>query len=184
MIEPSVYKELAASFPAHLAKPFNYNGGLKMNLNRTHPELMTFLRSNKAWFEFYSTVVDRFPQDCTGFKFEFSMLPNGGGLLPHTDTRRKATTAVFYFPSSNWAKTYGGEFEVVRHATDPYADYDQTELLEWKATVPIMAVPYRGNRAVVMHRNGHSFHGVRPVRCPPGVYRQTVTVCWLKEGKQ
>lgn len=174
------YRKLLESFPSHLAKPFNYHGGLKTNLNRTHPELMDFFGKNKEWMDFYSSVVERFHQKHSDFKFEFSMLPNGGGLRPHTDTVRKATTAVFYFPHKDWERSYGGQFEIVRHKTNPYDDYSQTELLEWEDTEEIMSVPYKPNRCILMHRNGHSFHGVRQVKCPSHLVRQSVTVCWLK----
>lgn len=108
------------------------------------------------------------------------MLPSGGGLLPHTDTRRKAMTGVFYFPPVGWKSEWGGEFEVLRHSTDPDGEFDQTALVPWLEMEPVMSVQYIANRVAFMHRCGHSFHGVRPVQCPAGIFRQSVTVAWLR----
>lgn len=176
----NLYNDLVNTFPAHLAKDFNYDGGLKKNLNKTHSELMEFINSSDSWNAFFSTVAEQFFVPHSDFKFEFSMLPCGGGLLPHTDTQRKVQTAVFYFPHSDWKSEYGGEFEIVRSTKNPYDDYSQFDFLDWVDTCKIMSVDYIPNRVILMRRNGHSFHGVRPVKCPNNLMRQSVTVAWLK----
>lgn len=180
-IDDDAYLRMAQSFPIHLARPYDYPGGLKWNCNRTHPELAEFVESDQDWHEFFHTVADRFQpsRGYSDFKFEFSFLPPGGGLRPHTDTKRKVQTGVFYFPPSDgWLDSWGGSFEVIRHK-DPEKRFGQKDLLEWSDVETFKSVCYIPNRAVFMERSDRSLHGVRPVKQPKGIFRQTVTVAWL-----
>lgn len=177
------YLRMARSFPAHLARPYPYPGGLKWNCNRTHPELMEFIESNHDWSEFFHGVAERFatPDSYSDYKFEFSFLPPGGGLRPHTDTKRKFQTGVFYFPPvDGWVPTWGGDFEVLRHQ-EPERRFHQKDLPPWEEVSTVKSVDYIPNRAVFMERSDRSLHGVRPTSQPEGIFRQTVTVAWLKK---
>lgn len=188
-IPQSQYEELARSFPVESALHFPYPGGKKENFNQSSPGFAEFMSRNQIWGDFYRSLPD-FGVKVAGpalgvnnlsgrIKFEFSMLPTGGGLKPHPDSASKALTGVFYFTPGGWKSEWGGNFEAVRHRKNPEGDFTNC-FEEWDEVDTLLSVPYVAGRSVFMARANNSLHGVRPVSCPDGVKRLTVTVNWMK----
>jgi hypothetical protein len=184
-------EHLVGTFPVHLMKPFDaYRGGKKTHLNASHPEFADFLAGNAT----YGTILHHealkqagadisegmFGEKINfrGAKVELSALPNGGGLLPHPDGAEKVMTAVVYLTPKDWHPSWGGEFEVCRHKTDPKGDFARQHV-PWEDVETFAAVPYKAGRVVAFLRRPYSLHGVRNVRCPPGRTRNSITINWI-----
>lgn len=179
---------LPKTWPKSLIRGYDYPGGIKRNFNQSHPEWDDFINSNAEWQDFIGRTVpvikmaaDTLLGDTRAMdmvKMEFSELPVGGGLLPHPDTPKKALTAVMYFTPDAWHQSWGGEFEVLRHKSRPMDDFTGSNQ-RWEDVETVMAIPYCRGRTVIMRRTPWSLHGVRPIRCPAGFTRDSVTLNWI-----
>lgn len=94
-------------------------------------------------------------------------------ISPHTDSVRKAGSHIFYFNTElDWSPEWGG----------------QTLLLAPREGMPAQSAPSFdnfgdeiasdsiGNHSLLFSRTAHSWHGMRPLRCPKGAYRKVFIV--------
>ena len=97
----------------------------------------------------------------------------GCSVSPHCDARRKWGTHIFYFDTEeDWHSSWGGHVLIMddggrykRHSGPAFDD------LEVAATIDP-----RGNGSLLFHPTDHSWHGVRPLGCPPGKLRKLFLV--------
>ncbi len=109
------------------------------------------------------------------FKLEmhWHYTPRGCSVSPHCDSRRKLGSHIFYFSDpSTWDASWGGETLILddngrfpANSAPEFSDFDA-------ATVPEAL----GNRSLIFARAPHSWHGVRELTCPEGVYRKVFIV--------
>lgn len=197
VLEPSVYRELTATFPAlELFKPFA-GGDVKYSLSeRNNPEAYAaFVAQSPPWQSFHAYIkapaflekvlrvlrAHKVPCPATAAllsaRFEFSALPAAGGLLrPHTDLASKVVTLVLSMQPFEdvWEPAWGGGTDVFA-LTDPtqtYADYQAPA----DALQTVHTYPYRPNQCVVFIKTPNSWHGVGPLAGPVGAFRRTVTI--------
>ena len=88
----------------------------------------------------------------------------GCSVSPHCDAARKIATHLFYFNTEDdWEAEWGGETLVLDSGQrlPAHSSPSFEELQVVAAPVPI------GNRSLLFQRTPHSWHGVRPLRCPP-----------------
>jgi len=93
----------------------------------------------------------------------------GCSVSPHCDARRKLATHIFYFNTENdWDPDWGGEILILdsekRFATHSGPSFDELK-------TAAMLEPW-GNESLFFQRTQHSWHGVRPLQCPPGKLRR------------
>jgi len=97
----------------------------------------------------------------------------GCGVSPHCDARRKRGTHIFYFNTEqDWQNDWGGHILILDderrrrpHSAPAFEDLKTAAALD-----------ARGNRSLMFQRTDHSWHGVRPLGCPPGQLRKLFIV--------
>jgi hypothetical protein len=110
----------------------------------------------------------------------------GCSVSPHCDARRKLATHIFYFNTDkDWQPNWGGKILILdddkrwkTHSAPKFDDLKVAAALE----------PW-GNASLLFERTPHSWHGVRPLECPPDTLRKlfivtinvpTLQVWWRK----
>jgi hypothetical protein len=105
--------------------------------------------------------------------FEWYYGWQGCAVSPHCDARRKLGTHIFYFNTeADWKPDWGGHILILD-------DHQQ-----WKPhSAPVFddlgvaaSVDPRGNGSLLFRRTTRSWHGVRPLQCPPDHLRKLFIV--------
>lgn len=94
-------------------------------------------------------------------------------VSPHWDARRKLATHIFYFSTeAEWDAVWGGQILILddqrrfqAHSAPPFDDLNVAAALD-----------PRGNGSLLFQRTEHSWHGVRPLQCPPDILRKLFIV--------
>jgi len=97
----------------------------------------------------------------------------GCSVSPHCDARRKVATHIFYFSTeAEWQTSWGGQILILddggrfkAHSAPAFDDFAVAAALD-----------PRGNASLLFQRSEHSWHGVRPLQCPPEVLRKLFIV--------
>jgi hypothetical protein len=105
--------------------------------------------------------------------FEWYYAWEGCAVSPHCDAARKIATHIFYFNTEqDWQPAWGGEILILdsgrRFRTHSAPSFDDLE-------VAAKLEPW-GNESLFFQRTPHSWHGVRPLQCPPGNLRKLFIV--------
>jgi len=101
--------------------------------------------------------------------FEWYYAWEGCAVSPHCDAARKLATHIFYFNTvEDWDPKWGGEILILdserRYKTHSGPSFDDLK-------VAAKLEPW-GNESLLFERTPHSWHGVRPLQCPPGKLRR------------
>lgn len=97
----------------------------------------------------------------------------GCSVSPHCDAARKLATHIFYFNTeADWKPEWGGQILILddgrRWKTHSAPNFDElgtaASLNPW------------GNNSLLFQRTPHSWHGVRPLGCPPDTLRKLFIV--------
>lgn len=97
----------------------------------------------------------------------------GCSVSPHCDARRKLATHIFYFTTeADWETSWGGQILIMddegrckAHSAPAFDDLKVAAALD-----------PRGNGSLLFERTEHSWHGVRPLQCPPDILRKLFIV--------
>lgn len=97
----------------------------------------------------------------------------GCAVSPHCDARRKLATHIFYFNTpSDWETAWGGNVLIMddggRYKAHSAPTFDDLKVA--------CSIDPRGNGSLLFQRTEHSWHGVRPLQCPPDVLRKLFIV--------
>ena len=97
----------------------------------------------------------------------------GCEVSPHCDAARKRATHFFHInDEKEWDQAWGGETLIL--ASDrPIATHSAPTFGE--LTVAAASGP-AGNGSLLFQRTPHSWHGMKPLKCPPGKLRQIFSV--------
>jgi len=106
-------------------------------------------------------------------KFHFHYTPDGCSVSPHCDAVWKLGSHIFYLNTErDWKPEWGGETQVLddngrfsARSAPAFEDFDQA-----------LSSDSIGNRSLLFIRQGNSWHGVRPIRCPKGQLRKVFIV--------
>ncbi len=93
----------------------------------------------------------------------------GCSVSPHCDAQRKLGTQIFYFNTeADWEANWGGHILILddEGRLKPHSGPSFDEL------GTAAALDARGNRSLIFQRTEHSWHGVRPLGCPPEQLRK------------
>ncbi|HUB51410.1 MAG TPA: 2OG-Fe(II) oxygenase [Terracidiphilus sp.] len=101
--------------------------------------------------------------------FEWYYAWEGCAVSPHCDAARKLATHIFYFNTKDdWDSNWGGEILILdserKWPTHSGPSFDQLKVAA--------SIEPRGNGSLLFERTPHSWHGVRPLRCPQGKLRR------------
>lgn len=140
------------------------------------------LKIPQPWQEFiaelrgddYRTFVRKlFGVRSFDLNFHWHYAPNGCSVSPHCDARRKIGSHIFYLNTADdWDPAWGGETLVLDdkgrfgHAANP--TFEDLECVASSQT--------EGNYSFLFKRTEHSWHGVRPIHCPPDRLRKVFIV--------
>jgi hypothetical protein len=97
----------------------------------------------------------------------------GCAVSPHCDARRKLATHIFYFNTEeDWELDWGGQILMMddEKRWKPHSAPSFDDLKVAASLVP------RGNDSLFFQRTDHSWHGVRPLQCPPNHLRKLFIV--------
>jgi len=111
--------------------------------------------------------------DDFALKFHFHYTPDGCSVSPHCDAVWKLGSHIFYLNTEHdWRPEWGGETQVLDdrgrfppRSAPAFEDFDEA-----------LASESIGNRSLLFIRQGNSWHGVRPIRCPEGRLRKVFIV--------
>ena len=108
---------------------------------------------------------------------QFSLLPNDGIVLPHSDAPRKLVSLLLYFRDSDWQDAWGGDIEFyVPLDPEKARSFAPTDRIPFEDLKIIDTCEFRGNRLAGFVRSPNSYHGVRAPTCPPGRTRKALLV--------
>jgi hypothetical protein len=97
----------------------------------------------------------------------------GCSVSPHCDALRKLGTHIFYFNSEEeWHPDWGGHVLI----QDDGGKLSRRSAPSFDELGVAATVDPRGNGSLLFQRTDHSWHGVRPLGCPPGVLRKLFLV--------
>jgi hypothetical protein len=110
----------------------------------------------------------------------------GCSVSPHCDARRKLATHIFYFTTeADWDTSWGGQILIL----DDGGRFKAHSAPAFDELGVAAALDPRGNASLLFQRMEHSWHGVRPLQCPPDILRKlfivtinlpTVQVWWRR----
>lgn len=105
--------------------------------------------------------------------FHWHYTPQGCSVSPHCDATWKLGSHIFYLNSErDWDRHWGGETLILdderRFGYNSAPGFDEFPRAYGSAPV--------GNRSLLFQRTAHSWHGVKPLRCPEGVLRKVFIV--------
>ena len=107
------------------------------------------------------------------FRFFWHYTPSGCGVSPHSDSRRKHGTHLFYFNSEDdWRPEWGGSTLLLDDGGR--FGYDAAPALEDFDSIE--EIPCIGNFSSLMIRSDRAWHAVRPIQCPEGKLRKLFMV--------
>lgn len=93
----------------------------------------------------------------------------GCSVSPHCDAKRKLATHIFYFNTEeDWKDDWGGRILIMDDGgrLKPHSAPSFDELRT------VAALDARENHSLLFQRTEHSWHGVRPLGCPPDHLRK------------
>ena len=97
----------------------------------------------------------------------------GCSVSPHCDAKRKLGTHIFYFNTAeDWDARWGGEIRILDDG-GRFRAHSAPEFDQFRVAAVLDAV---GNESLIFQRTPHSWHGVRPLECPPDVLRKLFIV--------
>jgi hypothetical protein len=115
-------------------------------------------------------------------QFEFSRLPRGSFVPPHTDAPDKLVSLLLYFPDPEWRENYGGNTDFYRpKRSDLEYNWDNRRV-PVEELVPFHSSPFTPNRLVGFLKSRNSYHGVLPITCPDGMARNSLNINVLCAG--
>ena len=105
--------------------------------------------------------------------FEWYYAWQGCSVSPHCDARRKLATHIFYFNTEDdWDTNWGGQI-LMLDDEGRFKPHSAPKFDDFKVAATL--VP-RGNASLIFERTDHSWHGVRPLQCPPNTLRKLFIV--------
>jgi hypothetical protein len=142
-----------------------------------HPSLQL----SGPWREFIAELHDDFYQSFIRRMFHLSADEKfiltlewyyawaGCSVSPHCDAKRKLGTQIFYFNTEeDWDLNWSGNILILddkgRFKAHSAPGFEQLDVAA--------SLPARDNRSLLFQRTEHSWHGVQPLGCPPGVLRK------------
>ena len=105
--------------------------------------------------------------------FHWHYTPRGCSVSPHCDAKRKLGSHIFYLNTADdWDPAWGGETLIL----DDGGRFQRSSSPAFEAFDSATAGVNLGNYSLLFKRQGNSWHGVREIDCPEGLYRKVFIV--------
>ena len=94
-------------------------------------------------------------------------------MSPHCDSRRKLGSHIFYFNTAqDWNPAWGGETLLL----DDGGSFNRKSAPHFDDFRHVTVAEALDNRSLLFARTGHSWHGVREIKCPEGQLRKVFII--------
>ena len=179
------YERLRATLPG--VESFDKHDNIKrghgqMPHNRYMLHYKAGLELPEPWREFLDELrgeyYQRFLRRLLGQRryiptFSWHYAWGGCSVSPHCDAARKRATHIFHFnDEKEWDQAWGGE-TLILASDKPVSTHSAPAFDELKVAA---AHGPAGNGSLLFQRTPHSWHGMKPLRCPEGKLRQIFSV--------
>jgi len=105
--------------------------------------------------------------------FHWHYAPRGASVSPHCDAKRKLGSHIFYFSTEeDWQEDWGGQTLVL----DDHGRFGRKSAPKFEEFDSEVAADGMGNISFLFARKDNSWHGVREITCPEGMYRRVFIV--------
>jgi len=105
--------------------------------------------------------------------------PDGCSVSPHCDADRKLGSHIFYLnTSADWQAQWGGQ-TLILDDRGRFAPHSAPAFEDFARQIPVASMD---NHSLIFARVAHSWHGVRPIHCPPDRYRKAFIVVFEKRS--
>ncbi len=95
-------------------------------------------------------------------------------MSPHCDAKHKIGSHIFYLNSdTDWKEEWGGRDGRARRRRRVSRATRHPRFDEFQSEIDAKTL---GNYSFLFARQGNSWHGVREIRCPEGMYRKVFIV--------
>lgn len=108
----------------------------------------------------------------TQIAYEWSAMPAGALLTPHTDKCAKLATFVWHFPEKNWQSHHKGATQFLKPRNRRHNVNWSNFKLPFDEVEKLHVSEVKSNRLVMFAKTGNSWHAVAPIECPEGVMRR------------
>jgi hypothetical protein len=122
----------------------------------------------------YAAFLRRlFDREFVDFSLHWHYTPTGCSVSPHCDAEHKLGSHIFYLNTDkDWEENWGGETLILDDG-GTFSRRSSPGFSDFKSSATSEAL---GNRSLLFQRRGNSWHGVRPIECPEGLYRKVFIV--------
>lgn len=152
---------------SHDRYKLKYREGLPLS-----PEWHVFTRA-LAGPEYRTFIARMFGTRKFSLAFFWQYTPQGCSVSPHCDARRKLGSHLFYLTTSNnWKREWGGE-TILLDDKGRFSYQSAPALQEFSDVIPTDTMD---NRSLLFMRTNHSWHAVRDLSQPEGIFRMLFTV--------
>lgn len=125
---------------------------------------------SKAYYDF---VKRMFGRGRFKLNLHWHYAPQGSSVSPHCDATRKLGSHIFYFsPPDVWKPEWGGDTVIL----DDNGRFSRKSAPEFEDFDAAFAGESIGNYSLLFQRQQRSWHGVREITCPEGMYRKVFIV--------
>lgn len=157
---------------SHGRYALQYRPALDASLSPAWRDFISELHG-EAYEGFLRRLFDLGPRERFVLTMHWHYAPSGASVSPHTDARRKLGSHIFYLNTAeDWDPQWGGHTLVLedgnRIPAHSAPGFDAFRL--------VAASEMLGNRSFLFRRTEHSWHGVKPIACPPDRLRKVFIV--------
>ncbi|KEZ78486.1 hypothetical protein [Salinisphaera hydrothermalis] len=122
---------------------------------------------------YYDFIKRMFGRGRFKLNFHWHYAPTGSSVSPHCDATRKLGSHIFYFsPPGVWKPEWGGDTVIL----DDHGRFSRKSAPEFEDFDQAFAGESIGNYSLLFQRMERSWHGVREITCPEGMYRKVFIV--------
>jgi len=138
----------------------------------------------KLFYAKYPSEKRYFLFNKMNLKYEFSLLKNNTGIVPHVDSQRKYLSLMLYFPSREHNDSgYGTTFWKSKYKN--YSNKhikDINEINNFKDNSEIIyKTPFNSNTLYIFLRNECSWHSVEPKNISENYWRRSININFVIE---
>ena len=143
-----------------------------MDLPQPWRDFITELEG-REYSDFLRRLFGLAPRQHIELTMHWHFAPKGFSLAPHVDASRKMGSHIFYLNTQeDWDPSWGGQTLVL----DDGGRFHPKSRPQFQDLQQVAASEILGNQSFIFQRNEHSWHGVRPLECPPDKLRKVFIV--------
>lgn len=123
----------------------------------------------RFWHEMFGLK----PRERIIFTMHWHFAPSQASVSPHTDARRKLGSHIFYLNRpEEWDESWGGQTLVL----DDEGKWPRHSAPDFGEIREVASSKVLDNQSFLFEQNDHSWHAVRPIKCPEDKLRKVFIV--------